>query len=567
MDTHRVLKSLENLARRPAFAWAVAAALGVVSMVPNRFIMNPDGISYLNLATQYLRGDWSSAVNGYWSPLYPLVLAATLRVVPASASMESTVVHALTFLIYLGTFASFRYFLSELRASRIQEQGSEEDDQPLMLTFQAIAVVACAYALFFWCALSLIGFALVTPDMIVALLLFAAAGVAIRMRREGTRFGWVGLGAIIGLAYLTKAVMFPLGIVMCLCCGVPAIPRVALRRSGLAFAGFLLVASPQLVAMSRLAGHFSYGESGTVAYANEVNRTPKFWVGLPAGSGTPEHPMRLVSRDPWAYEFSLPNTSFSNPSSDQLAYWMEGVEPRVSMAQQLGVTRRIIGWYIGTFEILVFASLALFLLRKRVTLRYVSLIVPALAAFGIYALVYAESRYVGAWVVILFLCFGASIEFDKKTRRGVAAVMGALSIFYGFSTLNLTRSEAMDAIALARNPHPHPQLETAVELQKLGIKPGSRVAGVGYLFNSYWARLAGVQIAMQVPNDTAYSAAPDSVRQQIVSAFKDAGAVAVISVGKPTAGPGETWQRLGPAGYWVLLLAADDHVLPAESSR
>ncbi len=73
------------------------------------------------------------------------------------------------------------------------------------------------------------------------------------------------------------------------------------------------------------------------------------------------------------------------------------------------------------------------------------------------------------------------------------------------------------------------------------------------MFNAYWARLAGVQLAMQVPDADAYSAAPDSVRAGILESFRRAGAVAVVSVGKPKAGKAENWEPLGPAGYWILV--------------
>lgn len=550
------MQRIERIASRPIFAWTVAILLGLMNVIPNRFIMNPDGISYLNLATLYQHGDWASAVNGYWSPLYPFLLAVTLKLVPASAGSESTVVHGLNFVIYLGAFAAFRFFFAELRASQNQQQSSEPGGTDVA-SLQSLAETACAYSLFFWCAFSYVGFALVTPDMTLSLLLFIAAGLVIKLRRTNAVYGYALLGAVVGLAYLTKAVMFPLGVVMCLCCGLPDSAKGGVRRSLFAFAGFLVVASPQVIAVSRLTGHLSYGESGTIAYANEVNRTPKFWVGLPAGTGTPVHSMRLVSRNAWAYELGVPNITFSNPASDQLAWWMQGVRPHVSIGEQASVTKRILGWYVELFDVLIFASLALYLLKRRLTRRYVALILPALAAFGLYALVYAESRYVGAWAVILFLCVAASFDFESGARRGLLAVMGAVALFYGLSTLNLSRSEAVNSIALAREQSPNPQFETAVALEKLGIRRGSRVGGIGYMFNAYWARLAGVQIAMQVPDAEAYSAAPDSARAHILDSFRGAGAAAVVFTGKPKPGPGEHWQKLGPAGYWVLVLKPD----------
>ena len=553
MKATAVMQSLEKFFSQRAVMWSVAIALGLMSAMAGRFVMNPDGITYMNLATFYQRGDWASAINGYWSPLYPLLIAATFRIAPTSQYFESTIVHGLNFVLYLGAFAGFRFFLGELRQSQERERGAHDEVE--RLSFRPAVEAACAYSLFFWAALTLIGLALVTPDMALAVLVFVAAGVTIRLRRSRSLVGYLGLGAIIGLAYLTKAVMFPLGIVMCLCCGLPASVSTAVRRSVMAFAGFLFIASPQIYVMSRLAGHFSYGESGTVAYATEVNHISKMWVGEPPGSGTPVHPVHRLLKDPPAYEFSLPNTTLSYPVSDETAYLMAGVRPHFSIIRQLRVTNPMISWYVTVFDVLIVTVLALYILKKRVSGYYLALIVPAIATFTIYALVYSETRYLAASTVILFLCLAGSIQFGRDSMRGTSALMGALALYYGASTLNVTRNELLASIRLARQQSPNTQFETAVELSRLGIKTGSRVGAIGYAFNSYWARLAGVQIAMQVPNDTAYALASDSAKDAVIRSFRDSGAVAVVYTGVPKARAGENWQRLGPAGYWIMLLS------------
>src|SRR5258708_5884113 len=54
----------------PAAA-GVVALLGLLQAWDFRFEMNPDGISYLDMAEAFLRDGYSGLVNGYWSPLYP----------------------------------------------------------------------------------------------------------------------------------------------------------------------------------------------------------------------------------------------------------------------------------------------------------------------------------------------------------------------------------------------------------------------------------------------------------------------------------------------------------------
>jgi len=43
-----------------------------------RYVLNPDGISYINIAKKYLSGNFQLAVNGYWSPLFSWILVPLL---------------------------------------------------------------------------------------------------------------------------------------------------------------------------------------------------------------------------------------------------------------------------------------------------------------------------------------------------------------------------------------------------------------------------------------------------------------------------------------------------------
>jgi hypothetical protein len=51
--------------------WGVALLVGAVQAWGGRHLVNPDGISYLDMGDAFSRVGWSAMVNGYWSPLYP----------------------------------------------------------------------------------------------------------------------------------------------------------------------------------------------------------------------------------------------------------------------------------------------------------------------------------------------------------------------------------------------------------------------------------------------------------------------------------------------------------------
>lgn len=60
--------------RERLLAPAVAVVLGAVAVVViGQRIVNPDGASYLAISRHWADGDWSAAVNGYWSPLLSLL--------------------------------------------------------------------------------------------------------------------------------------------------------------------------------------------------------------------------------------------------------------------------------------------------------------------------------------------------------------------------------------------------------------------------------------------------------------------------------------------------------------
>src|SRR5258708_7927048 len=71
-------------ASAPLFGWADALAL-VAALIclgltwSSRAALNPDGVSYLDLARLARIGDWPGFVQGYWSPLYPALIAALTR--------------------------------------------------------------------------------------------------------------------------------------------------------------------------------------------------------------------------------------------------------------------------------------------------------------------------------------------------------------------------------------------------------------------------------------------------------------------------------------------------------
>src|ERR1041385_6100136 len=77
------------------------AAAAIQASLSRNYLSSPDGVSYLDIADSYLRGDWHSAVNAYWSPLYSWLLAAVLFIFKPSGQNEFAVVKVVNFLAFL----------------------------------------------------------------------------------------------------------------------------------------------------------------------------------------------------------------------------------------------------------------------------------------------------------------------------------------------------------------------------------------------------------------------------------------------------------------------------------
>src|SRR5690348_8377371 len=73
-----------------ATLWFFVALAGFVQAWANRFYIEPDGLSYLDIGYAYLHRDWPNAVNAYWSPLYSWLLAGAIRITRVPLSLEST---------------------------------------------------------------------------------------------------------------------------------------------------------------------------------------------------------------------------------------------------------------------------------------------------------------------------------------------------------------------------------------------------------------------------------------------------------------------------------------------
>jgi len=538
-----------------AISWAIVAFCGAVQAIAHRFYVNPDGVSYLNMSDAYTRGDWAGAVNTYWSPLYPWLIGVARRVYAWPAYWESSVVHGINFAIYLASYACFRFMLREL--TRYQRERKKTEPDVYVIEWSHGWEFIFAHALFLWSALILIGVSIVTPDMMIAAEVYLLVGLMLRILHGGIGFSYpILIGGLLGLSYLTKAVMFPIGMLAIVCTGWGrASGRWTYVHRIVCILSFLIVATPQVIAMSRAVGRPSFGENGKIAYALYVNAYSGYWAGTPPGSGRPLHPVRQLLSNPPVYEFATSDSSSSYPFWDKPGYWLEGIRPHFNLAQQVLATQRELSAYASGFATLLPGAIILLLMglpEKRAN--FLGICILAVGVLALYALVHIEWRLVAPWAVVLFLACASSVAFrdDFSARVGARAVLGGLSLWYLLITGNAVRRAAVaTALALAGKGAPHQYWTVASAVQSLGVKKGQRVASIGRSSESYWARLAGVQIALEIPVylSERYWTLDAADRNKVHQVFIEHGAKVIVA-SNPPAGGGGGWIRLGESAFY-----------------
>jgi hypothetical protein len=567
---------LRNLLR--SIAVAMAAVHSVVAVMQQS--MNEDGINYLDMGDAYLRGDWDAALNGVWSPIYGLLIAAVVRISDASIWWEFPTVQITNFAIYILALLSFEFFWTRLT---LRYYGDHADREGCVL-FPPAAWLALGYSLFIWSSLDLIQVWSVTPDMCVAAIAYLAAGLMLKISAEpddSRRFAMLGL--LLGFGYLVKAALLPLGIV--------ALVLAALTRAGspgrrarnflLSFAAMLLVAGPLLGALSWSAGQLTMGDVGRFTYLKHVNEMPypDFHAAVERLQGSPVTPPRRVFDEPPIYEFAEP-VAGTYPMAYDPGHWTAGLTPVISAQGQARALITSAMFYFDLFLRRQGGFLALVLLLGILSVRRgfrplpidgaAMLVLWSLAAFAMYSVVHALPRYIAPFVTLFWAGLLAGMRFppdvSAKKLATVGAVLLTLFVWINLAVLNLDGLRrvtgftplAEGAIEPATEVETHAANHPAIadELLQMGLRDGDRIAFIGYSFTEYWARLARLRIVAEIhwhDVDRFWNAPPET-QAGAIAAFASTGAVAAIAapVEMDELPPG--WQAVGDTGYLLYML-------------
>lgn len=493
----------------------LAISLASAETIAERNSMGPDARSYIEITHAYLRHDWAMAINAYWSPLCSWYAAAVLAVTRPSWRWEIPTLHASNLLIFVAAIAAFEFLW---KAIPRHESGLPV---PILWVF--------GYSLFVWLTLGLGG-----PDLLVVVMVYLTAGLVVRIRSSPETKYFVWLGVALAFGYFAKAVLFPMAFVFLM---VLLIAQAPPKKIALSAVIFFAISAPWIALLSHAKQHLTFSESGplTLAWSN-WNIPVRNWQGQPVGSGTPTHPTRLIHQHPDVFEFNGPINASYPPWQDP-SYWNDGLRfhfvPSVVLKHVLLNARSILSYFLHP-KVWVLAMLVLAALSARSSWAGIAahwfLLLPAIAAFAMYSLTFAEYRYMPAWEMLVFAAFLFGLRIPAEPRRRVLPwLAGATAAVMLLSSANGIRA----MFAYGRHDDATPQYRIVEELQQLGVSDGTKVAAIGFDNDAEWAYLARLFVVAEINLDQTcefWSANP-ATQREVLDQLKRSGASLVVARG------------------------------------
>ena len=531
--------------------FSLGIVIGATYAYSYRFSMSPDGIGYLDVASTYVRHDWTNAINSWWSPAYSWLVAAAIRAFSPTSRMEYPLLHVVNFLCFSWTAWCFHRFWQSLLNS-IDEPNAKLAGLP---SLTPIALDLFGYGLFFFLFFPLI--VTPTPDVLASSFIFLTAELLLRCKTRG-RITWqdgVALGVVFALGYLVKAILFYFGITAL---GMAVLDRSLRNRRALLLSSvvFMVMIAPWLVALHHSLGRWTLGFSGPLNYAWFVDGTITGTYPGPGGAPLPYFPGDRVFSQPAIYAVhAQPDITYVpwyDPGrfdkSDHAYFQWHG---QIAAVENNLVWLRT--WLFVNLAPISVVVLALLLGSGAVALnrfaRYSAVALPALVILTMYVLVYVRTpRYVAAIAVLLFALALASVRLERTNQALVRAILVAGLLVFTLTTL----PGILDAVAVLSNHNLDAMVEAAEALDRSGVHPNSHVGTVGAGLYAYWARLAHVNIAAEIWDDDVplFWNADLARRNTMLCVMGRAGATAVV--GRPPQNADmRGWEPLGKSGYWM----------------
>ena len=558
----------------------------------DRYAIDGDAVSYMDIADLLHAHRWADAVNGYWHPLYPAMLWLAQVVFRPTRMTELSAYYSMNFVLLLMQIAAMLLFVRALVRLRTRISSGTEPllSQPaLQLLGVSLLVIATMREL----SLGKVR----TDGLLQALILLSLAMLMEALAAEvfSAAVGYAGLlGLFLGLGYLTKSFALVLALLSfaALVLFSTFVQRRAARRGVLqglvAMVVFAAIAGPYMAALSHQKGRFDFGDSGNLNYVWYVSGTEKMHLEPSMtdsfGSATVHlaHPEKQLIASPGVYSYkALANGTY--PPWFDTTYFNERITPKFSLNRLAARDKRnavlIFRYLLNHPEpLLLLCALLVTGARLRGGNRFAwPSIVLGMLMWSIYSMVNVEERYVTvAYLAVLLPLFaamrtGSSSRFSQESVARTATILVVL--FAGLQLGELYRQDVAkrrDELVAGQVPawREHDQYGAAEGLAKLGVHPGDEVACVGEdacLIDNYWARLAGVRVLTEIYEPThehlidLLDAMPN--REAALATVRAEGAKVLVGGFDPgqmnAAHPAAAgWVRLGETRFYALPMGA-----------
>jgi Fe2+ transport system protein FeoA len=172
-----------------------------------------------------------------------------------------------------------------------------------------------------------------------------------------------------------------------------------------------------------------------------------------------------------------------------------------------------------------------------------------------------NDRYLGGFVLVLFLVWLSAVRFRTEDERVVRIVVAATFFMMALATAQYTIRVVNHNIVGEGPSSTEEDLIVAERLMDLGMTPGTKVAVIGDGEGAYWARLARVRIVAEIMDRNGGSVqfwrSAESVQQQVYDLFQSAHAKIVVAscVSSCPARP-KGWKEIPGKSYRVYNLEA-----------
>lgn len=534
---------------------AICIAWAGMLAFDNRYVIDPDGISYIDMATQTLQHGPASLINGLWSPAYPAVLAAAIGIFHPAPENVIPLAHFVNWILFIAATFTFAGFLRALLPR--DEEG---------VTWHRI-LVPVSFGVFFWFISQFIDVGIVKPDLLGTIFVLEAAGICLRAARSKSWWRWIALGAVIAAAYYTRAAMLPLGLALFVFLLLFPLHDRARGKTLLALASFVLLSLPLIKLTSDYVGHLSTGEAGRLNYLWYVHGLEPIHAGWTGDRqfGNPLHGPQLLQANPRVITWKGAPVPGTYPLWYDASYFHAGAAAPFSLKQQLNIFGDTLPEYFAGLQQmspLVVAAVAL-LFSSRGTQRPLSevprsqfwIVLWFFAACALFALVHVETRYYAAFAVVFWT---ATLHWCSRwSNRRIESVILPVAVLILLLPMVLSipaKTTHLVAGLTGRSPQPGYRLLERRLLQ-LGLKPGDSVAAIGNAaFNAYGVETAGMRFISEAPNRLQFWRLSTAERQKVIAILQGTGAKAVLAHDSSPYPEGEGWELIPGSDYKVLLL-------------